>query len=82
MNPHNRQSSVTAQDVAELAGVSRAVVSRALSNNGSISPQTKQKVLAAAAQSGALANVDINLESMKDASRADEIRLRAAVLRS
>lgn len=39
-------------------------------------------VLAAAAQSGALANVDINLESMKDASRADEIRLRAAVLRS
>lgn len=52
MNPHNRQSSVTAQDVAELAGVSRAVVSRALSNNGSISPQTKQKVLAAAAQLG------------------------------
>ncbi|MFO5889023.1 LacI family DNA-binding transcriptional regulator, partial [Klebsiella pneumoniae] len=34
MNP--RKPSVTAQDVARRAGVSRAVVSRALSNNGSI----------------------------------------------
>ncbi len=33
-----RKPSVTAQDVARLAGVSRAVVSRALSSNGSISP--------------------------------------------
>ena len=52
MNPHNRQSSVTAQDVAELAGVSRAVVSRALSNNGSISPDARARVLRAAEELG------------------------------
>lgn len=43
--PHK---SITAQDVADYAGVSRAVVSRALSDNGSIAPETKAKVIAAA----------------------------------
>lgn len=44
----NSKKNVTAQDVANLAGVSRAAVSRALSKNGSIAPDTKTKVLAAA----------------------------------
>ncbi len=43
-----RKQTVTAEDVAKRAGVSRAVVSRALSSNGSISPSTKEKVLRAA----------------------------------
>lgn len=47
-----RKQSVTAQDVARLAGVSRAVVSRALSNNGSISAQARERVLRAASELG------------------------------
>jgi DNA-binding LacI/PurR family transcriptional regulator len=47
-----RKQSVTAQDVAHRAGVSRAVVSRALSNNGSISPDTRERVLRAAEELG------------------------------
>ncbi|WP_299998497.1 LacI family DNA-binding transcriptional regulator [uncultured Cedecea sp.] len=43
---------VTAQDVARKAGVSRAVVSRALSNNGSISPATRARVLQVAEELG------------------------------
>ncbi len=50
MNP--RKPSVTAQDVARRAGVSRAVVSRALSNNGSISPDARARVLRAAEELG------------------------------
>ncbi|WLI75315.1 LacI family DNA-binding transcriptional regulator [Kosakonia sp. H02] len=46
------KQTVTAEDVAKRAGVSRAVVSRALSNNGSISPTTKEKVLRAAQELG------------------------------
>lgn len=42
------KKSVTAQDVATHAGVSRAVVSRALSDNGSVAPATKEKVLKSA----------------------------------
>lgn len=47
--PHK---SITAQDVANHAGVSRAVVSRALSDKGSIAPETKTKVIAAARELG------------------------------
>ncbi|MDM4210757.1 LacI family DNA-binding transcriptional regulator [Klebsiella spallanzanii] len=47
-----RKQSITAQDVAQRAGVSRAVVSRALSNNGSISPDTRERVLRAAEELG------------------------------
>lgn len=43
---------VTAQDVATRAGVSRAAVSRTFTNNGSISRETKEKVLKAAAELG------------------------------
>ncbi|PWW12889.1 LacI family DNA-binding transcriptional regulator [Mangrovibacter plantisponsor] len=50
--PSPNKSTVTAQDVARLAGVSRAVVSRALSNNGSVSPQSRARVEAAARQLG------------------------------
>lgn len=50
MNP--RKPSVTAGDVARRAGVSRAVVSRALSNNGSISPDARARVLRAAEELG------------------------------
>ncbi|OAT75415.1 LacI family transcriptional regulator [Mangrovibacter phragmitis] len=50
--PNPNKPTVTAQDVARLAGVSRAVVSRALSNNGSVSPQSRARVEAAARQLG------------------------------
>jgi DNA-binding LacI/PurR family transcriptional regulator len=46
------KQSVTAEDVARRAGVSRAVVSRALSNNGSISPATRERVLRVAEELG------------------------------
>ena len=52
MSSVSRKQSVTAQDVAYRAGVSRAVVSRALSNNGSISPATRERVLRAATELG------------------------------
>ncbi|EPE7489339.1 LacI family DNA-binding transcriptional regulator [Cronobacter universalis] len=52
MKPRQTRGAVTAQDVAALAGVSRAVVSRAFSDSGSISPDTKTRVLAAAAELG------------------------------
>lgn len=52
MNSLPIKQNVTAQDVANRAGVSRAVVSRALSNNGSISPATRAKVLQVAEELG------------------------------
>ncbi|ELY4852642.1 LacI family DNA-binding transcriptional regulator [Cronobacter turicensis] len=52
MKPRQTRGTVTAQDVAARAGVSRAVVSRAFSDSGSISPDTKTRVLAAAAELG------------------------------
>lgn len=52
MSQSLRKQAVTAEDVAKRAGVSRAVVSRALSSNGSISPATKEKVLRAAQELG------------------------------
>ncbi|MEX0527464.1 LacI family DNA-binding transcriptional regulator [Raoultella terrigena] len=47
-----RKQSITAEDVARRAGVSRAVVSRALSNNGTISPAARERVLRAAEELG------------------------------
>ncbi|MCZ2722770.1 LacI family DNA-binding transcriptional regulator [Marinomonas sp. 15G1-11] len=47
-----KQSAVTAQDVADLAGVSRAAVSRTFTKNGSVSTETREKVEKAAAQLG------------------------------
>lgn len=35
---------ITIKDVAELAGVSKATVSRALNNSGYVSPETKKKI--------------------------------------
>ncbi|QGU10919.1 LacI family DNA-binding transcriptional regulator [Leclercia sp. J807] len=52
MSDAPRKQTVTAEDVARRAGVSRAVVSRALSSNGSISPATREKVLQAARELG------------------------------
>jgi len=45
-------SRITADDVAELAGVSRSAVSRAFSKSASISRKTREKVLAASQQLG------------------------------
>lgn len=44
--------SVTALDVAKRAGVSRAVVSRTFTNNGSVAGKTREKVLKAARELG------------------------------
>ncbi|CUB03337.1 LacI family DNA-binding transcriptional regulator [Marinomonas fungiae] len=52
MNKVAKHRNITAQDVADYAGVSRAVVSRALSENGSIAPETKAKVIKAAQELG------------------------------
>ncbi len=52
MNNIKKTNAVTAQDVANLAGVSRSAVSRTFTENGSISDSTKQKVLKAAEQLG------------------------------
>ena len=35
---------ITIKDVAELAGVSKATVSRALNNSSYVSPETKKKI--------------------------------------
>lgn len=43
---------VSAVKVAELAGVSRSAVSRTFSDGGSVSPETRQKVIVAAKQLG------------------------------
>ncbi|GAB3485624.1 LacI family DNA-binding transcriptional regulator [Marinomonas epiphytica] len=47
-----KTTTVTAQDVALKAGVSRAAVSRTFTNNGSIAPKTREKVLKAAKELG------------------------------
>lgn len=52
LSTKNKPNVVTAQDVANLAGVSRSVVSRTFTENGSLSEVTKQKVLKAAEQLG------------------------------
>jgi len=43
---------VTIEDVAEMAGVSRQTVSRAINDKGEISPKTKERVLAAVEKLG------------------------------
>ncbi|MEO9655531.1 LacI family DNA-binding transcriptional regulator [Marinomonas sp.] len=52
MIKHRKKSSVTAQDVALRAGVSRAAVSRTFTNNGSVAKHTREKVLQAANELG------------------------------
>ena len=47
----------TVKDVAALAGVSRATASRALSDYGAVHAETRDRVLAAAAQLGYVPNV-------------------------
>jgi DNA-binding LacI/PurR family transcriptional regulator len=47
-----KRGSVTAEDVAKLAGVSRAAVSRTFSNNGSVARETREKILKAANELG------------------------------
>ena len=44
----SKKFTVTAQDVATKAGVSRAAVSRTFTNNGSVSKATREKVISAA----------------------------------
>ena len=55
MNP--RKPSVTAQDVARLAGVSRSAVSRTFTPGASVSEKTRQKVLNAAEALGYQVNI-------------------------
>lgn len=52
MKSKQNSSSVTAQDVAKRAGVSRAAVSRTFSNNGSVAQNTRKKILKAADELG------------------------------
>src|SRR5882762_3068326 len=53
-----------------------------ITNPNTKSDLTTSSALAKAAIEGALANVDINLESLKDAAFAAEVRKKAAALRS
>lgn len=50
--PEKIRGLVTADDVARLAGVSRSAVSRAFTEGASIAPQTRTRILSAAAQLG------------------------------
>ena len=52
MTKTSKKASVTAQDVALRAGVSRAAVSRTFTNNGSVAKHTREKVLQAANELG------------------------------
>jgi DNA-binding LacI/PurR family transcriptional regulator len=52
LTSRNKTQMITAQDVAARAGVSRAAVSRTLSNQGSVSEKTREKVLKAAKELG------------------------------
>ena len=47
-----KKYTVTAQDVATKAGVSRAAVSRTFTNNGSVAKDTREKILKAATELG------------------------------
>jgi DNA-binding LacI/PurR family transcriptional regulator len=51
-SPENRGRKVTSFDVARLAGVSRAAVSRTFTPNASVSPETREKVQQAAKELG------------------------------
>ena len=52
MTNTRKRGSVTAEDVAKLAGVSRAAVSRTFSNNGSVARATREKIVKAANELG------------------------------
>ncbi len=52
MKKAQNSRSVTAEDVAKLAGVSRATVSRTFSNNSSVAQKTREKILQAASELG------------------------------
>ena len=66
-----------AREVAELAAKLGPITNPSMKSD-----LTTASALAKAAIEGALANVDINLQSMKDAAFAVEIRNKAAALRS
>ena len=51
------EAAATINDVAQLAGVSRATASRVLGDYGAVKAETRQKVLAAATELGYVANV-------------------------
>ena len=66
-----------AREVTDLAAMLGPIT-----NPNTKSDLTTSSALAKAAIEGALANVDINLESLKDAAFAAEVRKKAAALRS
>jgi len=66
-----------AREVADLAAKLGPIT-----NPNMKSDLTTSSALAKAAVEGALANVDINLETLKDAGFAAEIKRKAATLRS
>ncbi len=70
---------VTSQDVANLAGVSRTTVSFVLNDvkNFSITPETRQKVLAAAEQLGYVPNVNAQALAAKRAKAIGLIMTRS-----
>ena len=43
---------VTTKDIAAACGISRTTVTRALSGNGSVKPETKERILAKAEEMG------------------------------
>ncbi|MGB1238417.1 MAG: LacI family DNA-binding transcriptional regulator [Pseudomonadales bacterium] len=73
-----KAKNVTAQDVADLAGVSRAAVSRTFSNNGSVAEQTRKKVLAAAQTLGYQVNI---LAQSLNRQRSDLVGLVTTTIR-
>jgi DNA-binding LacI/PurR family transcriptional regulator len=75
----NRIKQVSSVDVARLAGVSRAAVSRTFSNNGYVSEATREKVLLAAKQLGYRVN---HLARSLNRQRSDLIGLVVADLDS
>jgi formiminotetrahydrofolate cyclodeaminase len=67
-----------AERAREVAGIAEKL--KPITNPNMKSDLTTAVALARAAIEGALANVEINLESLKDAAFAEEIRKKAAVL--
>ena len=69
-----------AERAAEVGRIAKALVS--VSNPNMKSDLTTAIALAQAAIEGALANVEINLESLKDAGFASDVRARVAALQA
>jgi glutamate formiminotransferase / formiminotetrahydrofolate cyclodeaminase len=78
-----KQATSVPLTVAESAGEIASIVAklRPITNPNMKSDLTTAAALAQAAIAGASANVEINLESIKDAAFAADVRKRAAVLR-